>query len=136
MDRVWLSAEVREETIHGGVVGSKAICLDGLAKHLFRFEPPLASLASVLPIGPGTQIAPKTECKLFGPLFGSTNSWEVDEKPTPHSKQTSHVISPHTRSKIDLLMIPGETPGVPLLVHTIAIKGRGNSKQFWRVWRE
>ncbi len=136
MNRVRLSREIGEEAIHGGVVGGKAICLDGLAEHLSRSEPSLPSLASILSIGPGTKITPKTQCKLFGPLFGCVNSWEVRGEPTAHSKQARHVIDPNSMGKIDRLMKPGETPGIPFLVHAIAIKGCRRRKQFWRLWGE
>src|SRR6266566_4249778 len=86
MNGVRPSREIREEAIHRSAVGGKTICLQGFAEHLFRFERLLSSLASILPIGPGTQITPKTKCQLFGPLFGSVNSWKVCGEPTPYGK--------------------------------------------------
>src|SRR5258708_37959250 len=81
MYRVWLSGEVGEEPIHGGVVRGKAICLNGFAEHLSRFEPPLPSLAPILSIRPGAKIIPKMECKLFGPLLGCANIRKVCGEP-------------------------------------------------------
>src|SRR5258708_27771684 len=131
MYRVWLSGEVGEEPIHGGVVRGKAVCLNGLAEHLPRFEPPLPSLAPILPIRPGAEITPKTQCKLFGPLLRCANIRKVYGEPTSHGKQASHVVYANIVGKVDFLMKPGEAPGVPLLVHAIAIKGRGSRKRLW-----
>src|SRR6266516_5313631 len=66
--------------------------------------------ATILPLGPRTEITPKVERQPFGPLFRSTNVWKVCGQPTTHGKKVIHVLFPNRRSKIDGLLKPCETP--------------------------